>query len=388
MPYTGNTPTKKGAAAANMEQFIGCDAHKKYSVFVAVNERGEASQKMQVGHDREPYRRYLEQLPPGSQIALEASGHYYWIVDEMEAAGHHPRLAHPLEAKKRMGKTGKKTDKVDANGLGILLRNGTMPEVWIPPAELRDQRELLRLRMFLMRQRTRLKNRIQGALGRYNIQISGVSDVFGVEGRLRLAARLGELPQHTRQSVELELATMDFLEMQIEEVEQPLQELMEVTAEADLLKALPCVGRILSMVMTLEIGRVERFASAERLASYAGLVPRVHSSGGRTRLGQICGDVNRYLKWAFIEAGNLVVIHQKQLAGRHVVRLYQRVKRKTNHQKAVVAVGRHLAEAAYWILKKQEIYREPQSKPKASAQARTAPDSFVDARVSAKPAIA
>jgi transposase/CRISPR-associated protein Csx1 len=181
---------------------------------------------------------------------------------------------------------------------------------------------------------------------------------------------------------------MDFLEMQIEEVEQPLQELMEVTAEADLLKTLPCVGRILSMVMTLEIGRVERFASAERLASYAGLVPRVHSSGGRTRLGQICGDVNRYLKWAFIEAGNLVVIHQKQLAGRHVVRLYQRVKRKTNHQKAVVAVGRHLAEAAYWILKKQEIYREPQSKPKASAQARTAPDSFVDARVSAKPAIA
>jgi transposase len=163
---------------------------------------------------------------------------------------------------------------------------------------------------------------------------------------------------------------------------------MKVTAEADLLKTLPCVGRILSMVMTLEIARVERFASMEHLASYAGLVPRVHGSGGRTRLGQICGDVNRYLKWAFIEAGNLVVIHQKQLAGRHVVRLYQRVKRKTNHQKAVVAVGRHLAEAGYWILKEQEVYRELQSKPKASARARTAPFSFVDARVSAKPAIA
>ena len=61
--------------------------------------------------------------------AAELSGHYYWIVDEMEAAGHYPRLAHPLEAKKRMGKTGKKTDNVDANGLGILLRNGTLPEV-------------------------------------------------------------------------------------------------------------------------------------------------------------------------------------------------------------------------------------------------------------------
>ena len=188
-----------------MEQFIGCDAHKKYSVFVVVNERGEASQAVRVGHDLEQYRRYLQQLPAGSQIALEASGHYYWMVDEMEAAGHHPHLAHPLEAKKRMGKTGKKTDKVDANGLGILLRNGTLPEVWIPPTELRDQRELLRLRMFLVRQRTRLKNRIQGALARYNIQIAGVKDVFGVEGRVELGGRLGELPEHTRQSVELEL---------------------------------------------------------------------------------------------------------------------------------------------------------------------------------------
>jgi hypothetical protein len=162
---------------------------------------------------------------------------------------------------------------------------------------------------------------------------------------------------------------------------------MKATAEADLLKRLPCVGRILSMVMTLEIGRVERFPSAGHLASYAGLVPRVHSSGGHTRRGQICGDVNRYLKWAFIEAGNLVVVHQKRLVGQHVVRLYQRVQRKKNHQKAVVAVARHLAEAAYWILKKQEVYREPQPKPKVPVPAQAA-NSLVGARVSAEPAIA
>src|SRR5689334_12789521 len=123
-----------------MEQFIGCDAHKKYSVFVIVNDRGEASPAVRVEHDREGYRQFLAKLPPHSQIAVEASGHYYWIVDEMEAAGHYPRLAHPLETKKRMGKTSKKTDKVDAIGLAMLLRNGTLPGVWIPPAKLRDQR--------------------------------------------------------------------------------------------------------------------------------------------------------------------------------------------------------------------------------------------------------
>jgi len=77
-----------------------------------------------------------------------------------------PKLCNPLEAKRRMGLTNK-TDKLDAKGLAILLRNGTLPEVWIPPSELRDQRELLRLRIFLVRMRTRVKNRIHGTLSRY-----------------------------------------------------------------------------------------------------------------------------------------------------------------------------------------------------------------------------
>ena len=69
--------------------------------------------------------------------------------------------------------------------------------------------------------------------------------------------------------------------------------------------------------------------------------------------------IARNLKWAFVETGNLIVISQRRLAGTHVVRLYQRIKRKKNHQKAVVAVGRHSAEAAWWVLTKQEVYREP-----------------------------
>jgi len=113
-----------------MEQFIGCDAHKKYSVFVTMDEKGQAGEAMRVAHDRELYREFLARLPQSSMIAVEASGHYSWLVDEMERLGHHPKLANPLEAKRRMALT-KKTDKLDARGLAILLRNGTLPEVWI-----------------------------------------------------------------------------------------------------------------------------------------------------------------------------------------------------------------------------------------------------------------
>ena len=68
-------------------------------MFVAVDERGEAWPAMRVEHDREQYRQFLEGLPAGSQIALEAGGHCYWMVDDMEAAGHRPRLAHPYGPK-------------------------------------------------------------------------------------------------------------------------------------------------------------------------------------------------------------------------------------------------------------------------------------------------
>ena len=330
-----------------MEQFIGCDAHKKFSVFVAVNEKWQAGEALRVAHDRKLYREFLAQLPAHSAIAVEASGSYSWLVDEMESSGHHPRLCNPLEAKRRMGLTNK-TDKLDARGLAILLRNGTLPEVWIPPSELRDQRELLRLRIFLVRLRTRVKNRIHGTLTRHNVQILG-ADLFGVQARLELGARLPELPVHSREAVEQELATLDFLQVQVESAERRLESIMKVSVEADLLKTLPCVGKILSMVLMLEVGRIDRFPTAAHLASYAGLVPRIHSSGGHTRMGQVCGNVNRNLKWAFVETGNLIVINQRRLAGTHVVRLYQRIKRTKNHQKAVVAVARHLAEAAWWI---------------------------------------
>jgi hypothetical protein len=82
----------------------------------------------------------------------------------------------------------------------------------------------------------------------------------------RLGDRLSESPQHTRHSVEQELASLDFLEMQVKHIEKQLDGVMRDCAEADLLKTLPYVGRILSMVIALEIGKVERFPSAAHLA--------------------------------------------------------------------------------------------------------------------------
>jgi len=58
-----------------------------------------------------------------------------------------------------------------------------------------------------------------------------------------------------------------------------------------------------------EVGRMDRFPTAEHLASYAGTTPCVHASGGKVRYGLLRPDVNRTLKWAFAEAANAVAVH-------------------------------------------------------------------------------
>jgi transposase len=344
-----------------MKQFIGCDAHKKFSLFVAMNENGEYGRAIRVGHDREVFRAFLKELPPGSEIALETSGSYYWLVEEMERAGHRPQLAHALTAKRRM-EGRHKTDERDARGLAMLLRNGTLPRVWIPPAELRDQREMLRWRMSLVRMKVQLKNRIHGVLLRYNVSIKA-SDLFGDQGRAELLSRQEELPPWSRESVVQQLQMVDRIESQIRECEKQLETILYPNLERDLLKTLPCVGKVLSAVIALEIGDVHRFADARYLVSYAGLVPTARESAERKRQGKCPPDCNVYLKWAFVEAANLIAAKQKSWPESHAVRLYQRMKHNTKlHGKAAVAVARHLAEASYWILSKQEGYREPSQK--------------------------
>ena len=341
-----------------MVQFTGCDAHKKYSVFVGIKESGQPMEAVRVDHQRGEMRKYLATLPAGTPIAVETLGSWYWLVDEMEQAGHQPMLTHAAKAKKMMGQINK-TDKLDARGLATLLRNGTLPSVWIPSGELRDQRELPRTRMVLAGIRTKLKNRLQATLAKYNLQIEEVSDAFGVKGRELLEQRFKDLPPETQRTAQEQLQLLDRVVEQIKEIETRIRSVVENTQAIKRLTSLPGVGPILSVVIGLEIGSVSRFGSAEQLASYSGTVPRVHSSGGKTFYGRVRPDVNRYLKWAFVEAANVVVMNQSRIPHSHVVKLYQRIREHKGHAKAVVAVARHLAEATYWMLTKEQAYKDP-----------------------------
>jgi len=331
--------------------------HKQFSVFVEMDEEGEVYGPTRVDHDSEELQRHLDLLPDGTPVAIETSGRWYWMANEVEDAGCIPRLVNAHKAKMMMGNTNK-TDTLDAIGLARLQKTGTLPEVWIPPEDLRDKREVLRLRMKMKQSRTRWKNRIQATLDQYGLR-SSYTDPFGAKGRDEIEQQLEKLPEETQQSLRHQLHTLDEIQASIDQLENQLDTILEESQARKWLKTIPGVGRILSATIALEVGDVSRFPGPGHLASYAGTTPKVHQSGQTRRTGSMRKDANQTLKWSFMEAAKVVVRHQDKYSDSRLIEKYKRLKKRKNSGIATGAVARMLAESTYWVLTKQESYKEP-----------------------------
>jgi len=172
----------------------GCDAHRRYSQFAILDGDGRLRSQARVDHEPGSIRAFLEAMPEGTPVALESVGNWYWIADEIEAAGCVPLLTHATKAKVMMGNVNK-TDKLDAKGLAKLLHLDSLPTVWLPPGEIRDERELHRTRMAISKLRTALKNRIHATLAKHGIRSAEHSDIFVGGGRPDLVGgRSGRAP--------------------------------------------------------------------------------------------------------------------------------------------------------------------------------------------------
>ena len=339
---------------------IGCDSHKHYSQLEVQDSTGRVLRQARVTHTPGALHTFFSSVPPGTPVALESVGNWYWIADEIEACGCRPLLTNPAKAKLLMGHVNK-TDKLDANGLATLLRLGSLPSVWLPPAELRDQRELPRTRMALCAWRTSMKNRIQSLLAKYALAPDEGFKVFSKQGRSWLQEALKRLPPETGRCLNQQLKLLDELNLHIATMEGRIHSQIALTPTMLLLKSIPGIGDILAIVIEREVGTIERFPRAAQFASYSGTTPRVSSSGGKSRYGHMRTESNQYLKWAFIEAANVVSAHHSQAgwSTRHCAKLYLRIRGRKGASVAIGAVARHLAESAFWVLKRNEPYKEP-----------------------------
>ena len=244
-----------------------------------------------------------------------------------------------------------KTDKADSLVLATLSHRDLVPAIWLPDPEVREERELARFRLHLVKHKTALKNRVHSTLISFG-RACPVTDLFGAEGR-RLLERF-EVPEPWRQNVTASVWLIDELECQISELNRRLKEGHAEHPYIPLLRTVPGIGWVLAFTIAAEIGDISRFSSPEKLTSYTGLCPRVVQSGESDRRGPLSKHGPRYLRWALLEATMHALRHPAY--GER----YQRTKRRLGKQRgpkvAQVDIARRLAHAIWHMLTRNQAF--------------------------------
>src|SRR5215211_1465907 len=185
-----------------------------------------------------------------------------------------------------------KTDKIDSMVLAVLSHRDLVPAIWLPDPRVREERELARFRLHLVKHKSALKCRIHSTLINFG-RACPVTDLFGAEGR-RLLERL-EVPEPWRGNVTASVVLIDDLERQIADLNRRLKEGHADHPYIPLLMSAPGIGWVFEVTIAAEIGEIERFSSPEKLTSYTGLCPRVNQSGESDRRGPLTKHGPRYL---------------------------------------------------------------------------------------------
>jgi transposase len=244
-----------------------------------------------------------------------------------------------------------KTDKIDSQVLAVLSQRDLVPAIWLPDPRIREERELARFRLHLVKHKSALKNRVHSTLINFG-KPCPVTDLFGVEGR-RLLARL-QVPEPWRGNITASVELIDYLEGQIAEINRKLRHGHADHPYIPLLMSAPGIGWVLAFTIAAEIGQIERFPCPEKLAGYTGLCPRVNQSGDKDRRGPLTKHGPTYLRWALLEATMHALKHPAY------AQRYQRNKRRLGKQRgakvAQVDIARRLTHAIWHMLTRNQQF--------------------------------
>jgi transposase len=281
---------------------------------------------------------------------MEATRNWTVMYDLLEELVGEVHLAHPLKVK-AIAEARIKTDKIDSEVLAHLLRCDLLPEAYVPGEAARVARNVLRQRMFFVRVRTMVKNRIRGLLDRYPelARSRPCKDLFCKDGLVWLKA--ASLKAEDRRLLDEELELYSTLERRIKRSDGMVQKLAEGDERIKLLQTIPGIAKFFGVLIAHEVDDVSRFSNEKKFFSYIGIVPSTYSSGGRTYHGRLTKQGNKYLRWAFVEAIWPAVRSDPELAA-----YYSRIKARSGPNPAKIATARRLATIAYRVLSQRRPY--------------------------------
>jgi len=324
-------------------RFCGIDLHSNNCVVVVTDEADRVLVNRRCRNDLATILAVL--APHGAELAavvVESTFNWYWLVDGLRTAGYEVKLANTV-AMRRYDGLKHSGDEDDAAYLAHLLRLGILPTGYIHPPEQRSLRDLARKRVQLVRSRTQHVLSVENIVARER----GAGLSSAAVQRLSGAAveELG-FDADVCLAVKSNVAVIAALSQQIALVEARLLEAAKLRPEFALLRSIPGIGEVLSIVIMLETGEIGRFAGAGNFASYARCVDSARYSNGKKKGEGNTRNGNAYLAWAFVEAANFARRFSAEAR-----RFFDRKKARTNTAVATKALAHKLARACYHVLK-------------------------------------
>ena len=366
----------------------GIDVHKTFVVacIATTNKQGVTTYKRhRFSTFTQGLRELLQWLLDNNckDVCMDSTGKYWIPVYNVLENDCTIVLAHPKYVKAIRGK---KTDKKDAKWIADLFKHDLVAGSFMPPADIRQLRDLMRYRYKLTCFMSSEKNRLQNCLTVSNIQLASVvTDTFGKSSQ-KILDKILENPQDTSFDIkplihgslkkklpELELAIdgyitteqagkLKIIKKHFEDLESRKAELEELILalaspyqqELDLILTAPSFTNVFTAIGIIsEIGvNMEAFPSAKHLCSWAGLTPTNNESAGKKKSVRV-SKAGCYIKPLLVQCANAVVKSTKHPEIRN---RYLRLRKRRGHKKAIIAIARMLLTALYNMLKNKEPY--------------------------------
>lgn len=318
-----------------------------------------------------------------TEVAMESTGVYWKSVWNILESSCKLTLANPAHIKNMPGR---KTDIKDAQWIAQLHRCALIQASMVPTQDIRDLRDRTRYRQKLVHMTTSEKNRIHKLLQDANIKLTTfVSDLFGVSGRALLEKLMdgevldeeqvrslvktklkkkvpqlvdalnGKVRLHHREMIRMHMNTIKFLEEQVEQLEQSIQELLKpYEKEVELLDTIPGINKDAAACIIAEIGtNMDLFETEAHLASWAGICPGNNESAGVKKKSK-SRHGNKQLKSMLCQSA--WAINTKKDC--RITSFFHRVKRRQGEKKAAIATAHLYLRIIYRILSDKVEYCE------------------------------
>lgn len=326
------------------KQYVGLDVHKKTVYGYIMDVDGNKLFEKEFRTEPPELDMFLLQvIKNDSIIAIESCSCWQYVYDYLSDAGYNVVLAHPpgVQALKKLRKH---TDKEDAKLLADLLRTNSLPLSYAPPPDIRIKRQITRHRLSLTQVENEIMNKVHAILLRHGYNNLPYRDAFCKKGLQYLESL--DVPMCDRFELDDYIELIRMFDAKINNTTEYIESFAPDDPSVRLITTMTGMAFYNATAFIGEVGDIRRFDSGDKLASFAGLTPKVHQSGQKTRMGHITKKGSCRLRWIMIQAANVAVQKDKTMQ-----KTYMRLAPKKGHQKAVVAVARRMVTLLYVMLK-------------------------------------